>query len=172
MARLADGSSLALQTLKGDEENVQRLKLEQASRALVVEAMARATKLHLRVTSGSMRPLVHIEDSLLICSAQRVPKIGEILLFEKEGLALVHRVIDLRNEAVLTKGDALCNPDGWIPREAILGLCVAINGHRIDTPSWRWVNRQIARISPYSSTLRAPVRFLGKVRRRLGWNWL
>lgn len=151
---------------------MQRLKLEQVSRALVVEAMARAPKLHLRVTSGSMMPFVQVEDSLLICPTQPPPQIGDIIIFEKEGLALVHRVIDLRNDAVLTKGDALALPDGWIPRDQILGLCVAINGHRIDTPSWRWVNRQIAKISPYSRQIRTPIRILGRVRRRLRLDWL
>lgn len=60
---------------------------------------------------------------------------GQVAAFKpagNNGLA-IHRVIGTRNDGYLLKGDNLVDPDGFVPRENLLGVVTAIRrgGQRI-----------------------------------------
>ncbi len=65
------------------------------------------------VTSGSMRPTLNIGD-LLILSKPTELKEGDIIAFKHERIIIVHRIYEISEKGIKTKGDALPNPDFWI----------------------------------------------------------
>ncbi|MFH1807662.1 MAG: S24/S26 family peptidase [Pseudomonadota bacterium] len=139
----------------------------------VRELLEGGNQVTISVSSGSMRPLLQSGDTITVVRISRELHAGDILLVHIGHNRLrLHRLLTHREHFIQTKGDSLGSADREQRVSDILGICVAINGHRIDTPTWRFVNRQIARISPYSHQLRAPIRVLGRIRRALGLWWL
>jgi hypothetical protein len=64
---------------------------------------------------------------------------GDVVLFERGGRLLLHRVLRVARSRVLTKGDACVDPDGWVPRHQVLGRL-----HR------RRGDRTLARLAPHT----------------------
>ncbi len=145
---------------------------DRAARLLASETLRRDRSLEICASSGSMRPLVQIGTRLRVEPLQGPPELGELVLFDRGGGAIVHRVIGFTADGIVPKGDALDRADAPVPRDAVLGQVVAIDGHRINTPTWRWLQRRIARFSPHSRALWTPLRLAGRARRRLGLDWL
>lgn len=91
-------------------------------------------------TAGySMWPLVRPDTWVLVRPCEPVEvRCGDVVLLATATEPVLHRVIRAGPDAVLTKGDAVRHPDGWIAREAIVG--------RLERRLWDgWV----ARASPY-----------------------
>ena len=58
------------------------------------------------VMSGSMEPMIHTGSLAVI--VRNVPSIemGDIILYQKDDLLILHRVIDQSKDSYITKGDA------------------------------------------------------------------
>ena len=144
-----------------------------AVRTLIADAVAAGARLEIVGTSGSMRPLIRVGSRVIVQPKKPPFHVGEIALQRlPSGAALLHRIIAIDGDTVLTKGDALDAPDAPCAIGDLLGSAVSIDGHRIDTPAWRRVNRWLAALSPRSRALRAPLRLAGRLRRALGLTWL
>lgn len=83
------------------------------------------------IGSKSMTGTINMGDAVVYESYKKQPiKIGQIIIFEHDGLQLVHRVIDIKDingeVRYYTQGDANEKPDGWYTtREQIVGLSKA-----------------------------------------------
>jgi len=107
------------------------------------EACDRGTILHFKVVSGSMSPLVEVDDVVMVSKAEPSGiKVGDIVAFREENYVIVHRIIDktFSNSQIKFRhvGD-----NGGIPRELvaedIIGLVTAIRkGDREIRLDSRW----------------------------------
>ncbi|OGW16444.1 MAG: hypothetical protein A3G93_00040 [Nitrospinae bacterium RIFCSPLOWO2_12_FULL_45_22] len=120
---------------------------------LWAEYFARNGKAWFRITSGSMMPLIEVNDRVL---AQRVPageiRFGDIIVFSEDGTFITHRVIGkYRDDEGLffwQKGDR-GSIAVQIPASSVLGKVVAIkrgeyNLLRIDRGWGGLINRLFA----------------------------
>jgi signal peptidase len=81
------------------------------------------------VASGSMRPVLHEGDILLIEGVRfeeirASPVDGDIVVYRRpyDGRLIVHRAIAKTSNALITKGDANSAPDPFpVPSEAVVG---------------------------------------------------
>jgi hypothetical protein len=100
---------------------------EPGSLDLVQSLLAQGISVRIRVSGGSMRPLLKGGEVVEIAPlGDRSPQCGDILLLRsQQGTPLVHRLIWRRNRSgilyLLTKGDACAGFDGFIPAEYALG---------------------------------------------------
>ena len=88
-----------------------------------------APPVHIMLNGGSMKPLIRWNrDYVTIVPNVGMPSKGDIVLIcdADSETYIVHRVWETRKNAVMTWGDNLAKPDGWIPIEAIWGKVVLI----------------------------------------------
>lgn len=73
------------------------------------------------VRGTSMEPTYVSGDSVAIRDMR--PRLGDVIVYEhKSGGRVIHRVIDIADGAVLTKGDNNLIDDGWIDERRIAGV--------------------------------------------------
>ena len=75
------------------------------------------------VQSGSMEPVLYKGDLLLVKERQDYAE-GDIVVYQSEGLLVVHRIIDIDGRAVTTQGDANNIPDESFDIDCIKGEVV------------------------------------------------
>jgi hypothetical protein len=98
--------------------------------------LERGAAFHFRAMGGSMYPMIENGDVLTVVPlGRRAVSPGDVVEFLHPGHGglRVHRVVGRRNGAYLVQGDGRTEPDGWIPRENILGRVTEITrqGRRI-----------------------------------------
>lgn len=84
------------------------------------------------VLSGSMEPTFSRGDLILVKQTDSF-SVGDIVVYQTEGILVVHRVIELDGDTIITQGDANSTSDpvfeksavkgtviGWVPRVGIL----------------------------------------------------
>ncbi len=119
--------------------------------ALSQELLQQGKSLRFRAQGTSMYPLVRNDDILLLEPFQDGKiRVGDVVLFNSQtGDVVVHRVIRRRNTAngmqYKIQGDQAAQPDGWIPREKILGRLSVVerdrNRFEMDLLSVKILNR-------------------------------
>lgn len=75
------------------------------------------------VLSGSMEPALGVGDLVFVKEAGRIEK-GSIVVFEDRGDLVTHRVIEVREGSVITKGDANNTQDDPVEMEDIKGTVI------------------------------------------------
>lgn len=105
---------------------------------LAAEVLRSLGRLRLRVTGWSMLPAILPGDILAVDHiASKDTREGDIVLFERERRIFAHRVIAKSqaqgNETILTRGDAMPQPDPPVPYGDVLGKVALIvrDGKRI-----------------------------------------
>lgn len=73
----------------------------------------------------SMLPTIQDGDILHIEPIRKSPRIGEIVLFTKEGQFKAHRIVGRTGSNSITRGDAGMEIDGVVRREEMIGKVVA-----------------------------------------------
>lgn len=86
--------------------------------------LARGWALRVAFAGGSMEPLLHPGDFLIVEEAPPRPRPGSVLLFRKRGILVAHRCIGSKGAAFLAKGDAADAVCETVSREEILGEVV------------------------------------------------
>lgn len=104
---------------------------------------------HWIITSGeSMQPLIRGGDRLLVLHDLARIRQGSIVVFEREGRLVAHRVLQTMPGRLLTQGDNARTPDQPVAENCVVGHVLAMQrGARrieLDTAAWRWVGRSIA----------------------------
>jgi signal peptidase I len=101
--------------------------------ALFAEILAGGNELVVRVTGGSMAPILRDGDTVTLRRADAsAVRPGDIVFYRRAaGPGVLHRVIRrrrLRDGRLLfqTMGDALCTPEQPFDQEALLGMAVAV----------------------------------------------
>ncbi len=91
------------------------------------------------VLSGSMEPELSVDD-LLVVVAQDSYEVGDVVVFQNQRTAVVHRIIAINGEEIITRGDANSSDDAPITLANIKGrvaLAIPFVGyivHLIKTP--------------------------------------
>jgi len=142
---------------------------------LATEILGRGDRLCFRARGNSMTPFIRHDDLVEVepVAAEDVA-IGDILfLHDERGTLMVHRAISrLRSTEgvrILSKGDALAQPDTPVDTGQVLGRVIALErrGRQIDLRTGR--RRLLGRIwvwfSPYSRWLYPVARYF-RIRRR------
>ena len=75
------------------------------------------------VLSGSMEPELSVNDMIIVtaCDAYEV---GDVVVFQSYGSLVVHRIVSIDGESVITRGDANDTPDPAIKLSDIKGEVV------------------------------------------------
>lgn len=75
------------------------------------------------VCSGSMAPTLRRGDRITVMRADRY-RLGEIILFARNGVLIIHRALSILPGRVITKGDASHRLDSPVFLQDILGRAV------------------------------------------------
>jgi len=76
------------------------------------------------VLSGSMEPSIRVDDMIIVAETEDYA-VDDIVVYQSGGMLVVHRVIALQPDTVLTQGDANNAPDVPVRREMIRGKVIA-----------------------------------------------
>jgi signal peptidase I len=93
---------------------------------LAAEVLASFWQARLPVTGSSMFPCMQPGDLLEIRRPTAPIQTGDVVVFQRHDRLVVHRVVGLSGDLVITKGDRLRHPDGPVPAAGILGCVAAI----------------------------------------------
>ena len=96
---------------------------------LAAEVLRRFGQLRLRVTGASMLPAVWPGDIVTVHSV-RLPDVsrGDLVLFFRGQRFLVHRVLNVSDDGLQTRGDSVLGPDPPVHSDELLGRVVSITG--------------------------------------------
>lgn len=75
------------------------------------------------VLSGSMEPEISINDLVIIKKKDSYKK-GEIIVYQKENTLIVHRIVSINKNEIITKGDANTLIDDPIIKSDIKGKII------------------------------------------------
>jgi signal peptidase I len=116
--------------------------------ALFRELIREGLNVYAKATGPSMFPIIRAGDKVLVEPKSGAEiNIGDIVLYEKDGSYIIHRLIRKTGQStVVTKGDNLSWSDSPIPTESILGKVVRIEGHGRRLALTGRLNRIFARV--------------------------
>jgi len=77
------------------------------------------------VNSGSMKNEISINDIIVVKRTKEVEK-NDIIAFEQQGQLIVHRIVEKKQDEIITKGDANNQTDEPIKYNQIIGKVVKI----------------------------------------------
>jgi signal peptidase len=80
------------------------------------------------VLSGSMEPTLSVHDLVLIRETPAV-EAGDVVVYQSENELIIHRVISVGENTLITQGDANSSADEPISRSAVKGVLVASVPH-------------------------------------------
>lgn len=75
------------------------------------------------VLSGSMEPELSVDD-LIVVKEHEQYGVNDVVVFLSQGSLVVHRIIEITEDGIITKGDANNTPDDPISPESIKGKVV------------------------------------------------
>ncbi len=76
------------------------------------------------VLSGSMEPTLHVNDIVVIRETDTV-QVGDIIVYQDKDSLVIHRVIEVSGDSIITKGDANNAADEAITQTQVKGVMVA-----------------------------------------------
>ena len=86
------------------------------------------------VQSGSMEPALSIGD-LLFVTQQGDYSVGDVVVYQSENILVVHRIVSISNDTVITKGDANNAADAPFSAQNIKGkvvVSIPVLGYLVD----------------------------------------
>ena len=75
------------------------------------------------VLSGSMEPELSVDDLLIVVPADTY-EVGDVVVFQNQRTAIVHRIVAINGEEIITRGDANTSDDEPITSANIKGRVV------------------------------------------------
>jgi len=88
---------------------------------IIADLLARGHSVRFRATGHSMYPIIRCDDFLLVAPPVRVVRGDVVLVLAERGLT-AHRVIEISDGMVMTRGDNASGPDPAIETTRILGV--------------------------------------------------
>lgn len=146
----------------------------------IIEKFRTQKSVFICVEGRSMWPFIRPRDIVFVQRAEmNQVSAGHIVAFARENRVIIHRVLSRmqksgpgdREEALLTKGDALNGADFPVSRQEFLGRVTRIHrgSRHIDLESMmhQSFGRFVALLSPFSRFVSAPVRGARSLQRLL-----
>jgi phage repressor protein C with HTH and peptisase S24 domain len=87
---------------------------------VIADLLSRGHSVRFRARGDSMHPIIRSDDQLLVEPVTTIARGDVVLALADRGLT-AHRVIEIRGDAVVTRGDNAPDDDGAIARGRILG---------------------------------------------------
>ena len=104
-----------------------RTQAQTAEDSLLKERLARGQLISFTARGASMRPWICDGDEVSLAPLRgSKPRLGEVLLYERGGVLILHRLLWRRGAQLWLKGDALPALDEAIPQRAALARLVAL----------------------------------------------
>jgi len=89
------------------------------------------------VLTGSMEPTLKVGDIVILKKVTRDEiQIGDIIAYRLHGNVVIHRVVNITGETIVTKGDANAAPDPW---EVSFKDVIGVPGIRIPYLGWIFI---------------------------------
>lgn len=76
------------------------------------------------VLSGSMEPTIHVDDLIIVGETGEYQQ-DDIVVFQNGSMLVVHRIVEVQPDTVITKGDANNAADTPVRKEMIKGEVIA-----------------------------------------------
>lgn len=115
------------------------------------------------IVSGSMEPTIKTGSMILINENERTIKRGDIISFETGGMAVAHRVAEVREDGYVTKGDSNKSPDIGIVTEDMITGTVILSVPRVGyVLKWMSAVPGIILTAAVAAALTAAGYFMGK----------
>ena len=73
------------------------------------------------VLTGSMEPTIMTDDLIFVKKADEF-RVGDIVVFQNGPVLVVHRVVELAEDSLITRGDANNAADAPVPTKAVKGV--------------------------------------------------
>ncbi len=87
------------------------------------------------ITSGSMWPVLKTGDLILIQGAKKEDiRIGDVVVWKNVNGFTIHRVVQLTDKILVTKGDGNFKEDEPVKYEDVVGKAVSVNGKYVRIP--------------------------------------
>lgn len=77
------------------------------------------------IATGSMEPTLNVKDLVIVKITKNI-SVDDIITYEEDGNLITHRVIEIKEDTITTKGDANNSIDVKVPKEKIVGKIVYI----------------------------------------------
>lgn len=77
------------------------------------------------IATGSMEPTLNVKDLVIVKITKNI-SLDDIITYEEDGNLITHRVIDIKEDTITTKGDANNSIDVKVPKEKIVGKIVYV----------------------------------------------
>src|SRR3989344_3667931 len=105
------------------------------------------------ITSGSMWPVLHIGDLVLIKSVSKEDlKVGDIIVWQNPSTSsgqagfTIHRIAKLNENTLVTKGDGNFTEDSPVKYSDVIGRTVYRNGNPVRIPYMGYISVWSAKI--------------------------
>jgi len=95
---------------------------------LIVDLLAHGHAVRFRAGGDSMHPIIRAEDYLHVQPTSEIRRGDVVLTLAHRGLT-AHRVIDIANETLVTRGDNTRENDAPVDRTRILGIVTHAERH-------------------------------------------
>ena len=105
---------------------------------LAREYLAQAGWLRIKVTSGSMTPVMRLGDWVQVESVRQPLRVGDIVMVDCGGKAVIHRLIFIAPRYLILQGDAVFRFDPPVAPWQVIGIVTSRerNGHKVDVKSF------------------------------------
>lgn len=85
------------------------------------------------VEGRSMEPLLWTGDVVIVYKSDDI-RVGDVVIYAGRGGYVIHRVVEVRGDCFIIKGDNNPVPDGCIAKERITGKVLSIGSSVIKVP--------------------------------------
>ena len=122
-----NGSTIGTAPLAFGEASV--LELSRELKGLDVEMWINAA-------GASMHPTI-AGGSRVLLSFSATPRLGDVVLFERDGRAILHRIVWRRGHAVVTRGDSCSSPEPPMALSEVRAVALAVDdGSAVHSLVW------------------------------------
>jgi hypothetical protein len=87
----------------------------------------------INAAGASMYPTI-AGGSRVLLSFSAVPRLGDVVLFEREGRAILHRIVWRRGRTIVTRGDSCSSPEPPMAIADIRAVALAVDDGRAVQP--------------------------------------
>jgi signal peptidase I len=128
------------------EDDAQGDVYQHIAQGLVRESLSSHGFARLRVISNSMTPLLNIDDFVIIeQSSIKEYQRGDIVVFDRKGEFITHRLVRMGEDEWYTKGDRFHFLDEPVSVDDLVGKVIEIesrdNHVNLKSSKWRSINR-------------------------------